>query len=102
MLDIPATLTALASLVIAIGVIVSAVLSYRTRQATAAASAASANAQRAAEASQAEVIAIKGEVYEIGKRIDGRLSELLTEQTGRARAEGITFGEQAERDRNKP
>ena len=76
-----------------IGVAAAVVLSFRnSRKADAAREKAvtaveAANAARtAAEASQKEVIATKDGVFEVGKQIDGRLSELLklTEQAAYA------------------
>jgi len=52
------------------------------------------------------LVEIKGQIYELGKAVDGRLSKLLeqTEARGKAEgralhAEGVVQGEQAERDR---
>jgi hypothetical protein len=59
-----------------------------------------------AVANKATLIEIKGQIYELGKAVDGRLSKLLeqTEARGKAEgralhAEGVVQGEQAERDR---
>jgi hypothetical protein len=46
-----------------------------------------------------ELAIVRGKVVEIGKQVDGRLSELLASEVGRAHAEGVTAGEQSQRDR---
>ena len=79
------TITALAALVAAIGAIVATVLAYRAR--------------RVVEDIDAKVILIGGEVREVGRRIDGRLTQLLKSTGDLARGEGFAAGEQAERDR---
>jgi hypothetical protein len=84
-MDVAANITAVAALVAAIGGIVAAVLSYRAR--------------RRVEDVEALVINIDGEVREVGRRIDGRLSKLLETTGALARAEGVAQGEQAQRDR---
>jgi hypothetical protein len=109
-------LTAIGSIVSALGVALAVVLGYLNRRsalaakeraeeaaikATTAASLAAA-ARSAAEASQAEILLTHGEVVEVGKRIDGRLSELLKSSIAQARAEGRSEGEQAQRDRSRP
>ena len=64
-------------------------------------------ARLAAEDSKSTLIEVKGQIYELGKAVDGRLSKLLeqTEARGKAEgralhAEGVVQGEQAERDRS--
>lgn len=78
-------ITAIAALVAAIGGIVAAFLAYRAR--------------RKVEDIDARVIIIDSEVREVGKRIDGRLTQLLESSTKLARAEGVAVGEQSQRDR---
>ena len=63
-------------------------------------------AKAAAEDGKATLVDIKGQIFELGKAVDGRLSKLLeqTEARGKAEgralhAEGVVQGEQAERDR---
>lgn len=92
MIDLPATITALASAIAAVGVILAAWWAYRAKE-------------RASEAAD-KITIIGSEVYELGKRVDGRLTELLTAQAQKhmaeekvARAEGVRAGEQAQRDR---
>jgi len=48
----------------------------------------------------AKIVRIGEDVYEIGRRVDGRLSELLAAEKGQARAEGVAAGEQSQRDRH--
>jgi hypothetical protein len=83
--EITSVVTALAALIAAFGGIFAAVLAYRARQ--------------AARENSAEIIAVNGEVREVGERIDGRLSELLRSSNALARAEGVAAGEQSQRDR---
>lgn len=101
--DLAATITAVATLVAAIGALA---VGWRNSRAASEAKARAAEAafaaeraKEAAEASRREIIATKDGVFEVGKRIDGRLSELLKSATALARAEGIAAGEQAQRDR---
>lgn len=105
-LDVPATITALASFVIAVGVIVTSVLGFLNRRASAeareratVAADAAVAAQVAAESSKREIIQTANGIFEVGKKLDGRLSELLASATALARAEGKAEGEQAQRDR---
>lgn len=81
----PEAITALAALVAAVGGIVAAVLANR--------------AKMTAEDSHAQIIATKEGVFELGKQVDGRLTELLNATRQSARAEGVAAGEQAQRDR---
>lgn len=92
------TILAIATLVTALGAV--AVGWRNSRKADAAkeeaalAAAAALTAKEAAEASKREIVATKDGVFEVGKQIDGRLSELLklTEQAALAegrRLEGI-------------
>ena len=102
----PQTIDALTKLVIAVGVIVTAALTFLNRRsvraaaerATVAADAAVA-AQVAAEAGKKAIVATEAGIFELGKQIDGRLSELLKSSSALARAEGVAAGEQAQRDR---
>ena len=79
------TITAIAALVAAIGGIVAAILAHR--------------AKATAEAAEKAVVAVGDNVFELGKRMDGPLSELLSTTRALARAEGVAAGEQAQRDR---
>ena len=81
----------------------------RADRATRAAEAAAAKAEAAklaAEDSNTKLVAIGDSIYELGKQIDGRMSDLLkaSEARGKAEgralhAEGVVQGEQAERER---
>jgi hypothetical protein len=104
--DLPATITAIASVIAAIGLIVTGVLAYLARRATLAAAEratvaadAAVAAQLAAESSKKAIVATQDGIFELGKQIDGRLSELLKSSSALARAEGVAQGEQAQRDR---
>jgi type II secretory pathway pseudopilin PulG len=99
--DLPATITALGTLVAAIGALV---ISWNNRRAAAEAREKAAVAAAAAEAaklaaldSQREIIATKEGVFEVGKQIDGRLTELLTLTKESALAEGRLEGAATER-----
>lgn len=100
------TITAIGTLVAAIGAVL---IGYRnSRKADAAkheaavAAAAAAVAKEAALASKREVVIVGDKLVEVGKQLDGRLSELLAQARATSRAEGYTAGEQAQRDRNAP
>jgi hypothetical protein len=101
--DIPGTLTSLGTLIAAVGAV--AIGFRNSRKADAAkdkaaiAATAAAVAKEAALASQREVMVVGDKVVEVGKQLDGRLSELLREARASARAEGVAAGEQAQRDR---
>lgn len=106
MVDLPATITAIASVVAAIGLIVTSVLAYLSRRATQLAAEratiaadAAVAAQTAAESAKKEIVATANGIFEVGKKLDGRLTELLASETALARAQGIAQGEQAQRDR---
>jgi hypothetical protein len=100
---VSAELTAIATLLAAIGALVTAgvgALVARSNNQRAVEAAKSAEAAKiAAQQSQREIIATKEGVFELGKQVDGRLSELLTATRKSARAEGVAAGEQAQRDR---
>ena len=64
-------------------------------------------AKKAAERGNEAIILVDGQIRELGKRVNGRLSALLEAEAGRraaeskaARAEGVAAGEQAQRDRD--
>ena len=108
MTDLPATIAAVTALVVAIGAFVLNLLKNRgtERAAIRAAEAAEASSASAAE-SKVTLVEIKGQIFELGKAVDGRLSKLLeqTEARGKAEgralhAEGVTQGEKAERARS--
>lgn len=85
MSDLSAIITAIAALLAAAGGILAAVLAHRAR--------------RKIEDAAVDILLVKGDVHEVGRRIDGRLSELLASSSKLARAEGHAEGEQAQRDR---
>lgn len=60
------------------------------------------DAKDAAESARVEIIATKNGIFEVGKQLDGRLSELLISSNAAARAEGVAAGEQSQRDRAAP
>jgi len=98
-LDIPATLTASAAVVTALGVILIAYWSYRGKER------ASKAADFAEDATRA-IVAIGDKLYTLDKRVDGRLTQLLEQVRSEgliaadlARSEGRAQGEQAQRDR---
>ena len=98
--DITALVTALSALVAAIGAVAAVFVGFLNRKAAAASKVAAEAAKVAAERTDERLIVVEGAVVEIGPAIDGRLTELLASETGRARAEGIAAGEQQQRDRN--
>jgi hypothetical protein len=65
----------------------------------AAAVAASEAAKLAAEQSKVEIVATKDGVFELGKRVDGRLSELLETAKALARAQGLAEGRAGDGDK---
>jgi hypothetical protein len=93
-MNLPETITALATLVAAIGAILIAYLSYKAKLL----------AQKASDVAvenQSQLIRVGNDVYEIGKRVDGRLTELLdatraqgVSEATLARAEGLAAGKQ--------
>ena len=94
-IDIPATITAIGAVVAAVGVILTAWWAYRAKT-------------QASEAT-AQITVVGKDVYELGKRVDGRLTELLDAAAAKgvtdaalARAEGQAEGEQKQRDRQAP
>ncbi len=93
------SLPAITSLVTAIGVIVIAYWTYRGKER--AAKAAELAAERDREA-KAAIITVGDKVFEVGKALDGRLSQLLAEAKALAHAEGRAEGEQAQRERQTP
>jgi hypothetical protein len=86
--NLPATLTAIAAIIGAIGVILAAYWAY--------------NAKKAGMENKGEIAIVKGEIRNVGTRIDGRMDELLRAATASGRAEGVAAGEQAQRDRSGP
>ena len=101
--DLASVITSVGTLVAAVGALL---VGYRnSRKADAAkekavaAALAAAVAKEAAEAGKREVLIVGDKVMEVGKQLDGRLSELLREARALARAEGVAAGEQAQRDR---
>jgi hypothetical protein len=97
--DAAQTITALGTLVAAIGAVL---IGYRNAHKAETAATAAAVAKEAALASKREVVLVGDKVLEVGRQLDGRLSELLAEARAKSRAEGYTAGEQAQRDRAAP
>jgi hypothetical protein len=112
--DLPNAITALATLIAAFGALVIALRNgTKANEARAAAElakeiaaakgaeavAAAEAARLAAEQSKVEIIATKDGVFEIGKRVDGRLSELLTTAKALARAQGLAEGRAGDGDK---
>jgi hypothetical protein len=83
---LPPILTALGALVTACGAVYAAIQARKGR--------------KIANEVDAKIVRIGEDVYEIGRRVDGRLSELLAAEKGQARAEGVAAGEQSQRDRH--
>ena len=98
MSDLANTIVALATLVTAIGAVV---IGYRNslkaeaaRERASEAVAAAEAAKVAASRAEVDIIATRNGVFEVGKQIDGRLSELLELTKAAAYAEGKLAGEQ--------
>jgi hypothetical protein len=107
--DLAAVLTALGVLVAAIGSVSAVVVGYLNRRAMTAAkdkasdaAAAALVAKTAAEDSKREIIATKDGVFELGKQIDGRLSQLLELTRESALAEGRLEGPARPAKRARP
>jgi hypothetical protein len=105
-IDVPATITAIAAVITAVGFIVTAILTFMNRRATMAArdratvaADAAVAAQTAIESSKRDLVETANGIFEVGKKLDGRLTQLLEAATALARAEGKAEGEQAQRDR---
>jgi hypothetical protein len=95
----PDLITALTGLASAVGAVAIAYLSYKARKDAAA-------ARKAAVQSQDALVVIEGQIFALGMNVDGRLTQLLATakaqgvaETALARAEGVTAGEKAQRDR---
>ena len=91
-MDFAAIVTASGSFVAAVGVIFAGYWSYRSKQ----------QASRAVikvDQVEARLVEIDGNVFELGKAVDGRLSQLLGISDVAAEAKGFARGEQAQRDR---
>lgn len=78
----PPTIAAIGALAIGI---------RNARRADEAADKAALAAEKAAEAS-GRMVLLEGQVFEVGQRIDGRLTELLAASSALARAEGVVQG----------
>lgn len=90
------TITELATLIAAIGALIVAIMNARSAsdaraKAVIAATAAETAAVRAEEGKR-EVVIVHGEVVEVGKRIDGRLTQLLLLTEKAAHAAGVLEG----------
>lgn len=96
-------IVALGTLTAAIGALVVAIMNARAstsaREKALLAAAAAETARIEAEAAKREIIVVHGEIMEVGKRIDGRLSELLALTEKSARAEGVIEGKATQRER---
>ncbi len=93
--SLPAVITAIAAVIGALAALNGAINARRGRKA----------AQQAA----AGIIEVDGKVFQLDRRIDGRLSDLLAANKRAAdaaeelaHASGFTMGEQAQRDRSAP
>jgi hypothetical protein len=93
-IDWPATITALGALVTAVGVIVIAFLNYRRGIV---ADLAETVEKELLEAQNAELVQTKGGIYQLGKKLDGRLQELLQLTEISARAQGVLEGRAAQK-----
>lgn len=100
------TLTGIAAIIAASGAVVATVLGYLNRRSMgvqrekAAEAAAAAEAARvAAEDSKREIIATKDGVFELGRAVDGRFTELLRVTKAAALAEGRLEGTATEKAR---
>ena len=102
MSDVPAIIAALGGVVTAVGVILVGYWAYRAKERAADAAEAAAKAAAEANAARSEIMVVGDKIVEVGKALDGRLSELLREARATARAEGMAAGEQAQRDRAAP
>ena len=100
--DLASVITAMAALVAAGGGVLAAVLAYRARGKAE-------EAKQATDDNREQIIAVGDKVYQLGERLDGPLSELITSirregttAASAADAAGFTRGEQAQRDRSSP
>lgn len=79
--DLAAVLLAIATLITAVGTLIVGLRNSRkadvARERAREASARAEAAKLAAEDSKREIVRIGGEVFELGQRVDGRLSQLL-------------------------
>jgi len=71
----------------------------RSRRDAQAAIQAAKDAKEAAELSKAEIVAVGDKVFQVGKAIDGRLTELLASREAGALARGRLEGEATEKAR---
>ena len=91
------------ALIGAVALIMAAVIGLTTRlllQRVARAAQLADLARIAAIASTAAIVATNDGIFELGKQLDGRLSELLKTSTELSHAQGKAEGEQAQRDRH--
>ena len=109
----PELIVAMTGMVAAVGALVNTFrISRKSDEAKTAAIEVAVRAELAAAEAAAAATAIietKDGIFEIGKKLDGRLQalldakdELLAASVAKARAEGQASGEQAERDRQRP
>jgi Flp pilus assembly protein TadB len=99
-------ITALAALAASIGAVAIAYLSYKAKVLSQNAESNARKAEKTAGENQATLIRIDNAIFEVGQRVDGRLSELLdaaktqgVTDSALARAEGVAAGEKKQRDR---
>lgn len=101
--DLATLIGALTGMVAAIGALYVAVRNSRkadeARDKALVAATKASDAADEAKASKAAVMLVGDNVVEVGKRIDGRLSELLETARALARAQGIAEGTEQERKR---
>ncbi len=92
MIDIPATITALGAFVTAVGIILAAYWSYRAKERAT-------TAAQLGKDNKDKIVELDGKLYKLGENVDGRLTALLASSVAAARAEGVSAGEQSQRDR---
>ncbi|HEY8837400.1 MAG TPA: hypothetical protein VIO16_06930 [Dehalococcoidia bacterium] len=92
-------ITAITALIVAVGALM---LNFFKQRSQERAEIAAERAATLAAESKAEIIATKKGIFELGKQIDGRMEDLLEAVRKAARAEGVSAGEQSERDRHAP
>jgi hypothetical protein len=91
-IDIPATIAAIAAVITAVGVIVNAVLIFRTQRAAR-------EAKETAVESKAELVVVGNQIRTLGKAVDGRLTKLLETTEAAMLAKGRDEGFASEKKR---
>lgn len=87
--DVASLVGAIGSVITAVGVIVVGWWTYRGKERAAKATEAAEAAQKAAEANTRALVATRDGIYELGKRIDGRMDELLISARESGHAAGM-------------